>query len=162
MNKALISLMIVLAFVVVSCGEDDAACPENNKFCHSHDGLDWSDASSDFMTWFEAVTYCVNLGGRLPAISELRTLIQNCPRTVTGGVCGVTDDCLSPDDCWSSACYGCDRSSSGKYSVFGDPEPLWSSSELSDIKGAAWYVVFLDGGVVSLDRPYEAAVRCVK
>ena len=63
--------------------EDDRsnACPDDNKFCHSHAGMDWSQASSYYMGSYYAEAYCKDIGGRLPTISELRTLIQNCPQT---------------------------------------------------------------------------------
>ena len=130
MKKLLISLMMVLLFVMISCGGEDTEDTANN-FPNEHDGLNWSDASSSSMKWDEAITYCENLGGRLPTISELRTLIQNCPGTGTGGQCGVTNDCLSAD-CRTDPCYECEYSVSGKYSVFGDTSRFWSSSELSD------------------------------
>ncbi|MFO7735877.1 MAG: hypothetical protein R6W70_06625, partial [bacterium] len=43
----------------------------------------------DKMNHHEATAYCEDNGWRLPTISELRTLIQNCPDTKAGGVCGV-------------------------------------------------------------------------
>jgi len=165
MNKALISLMFVLVFVVVSCGDDYAACPENNKFCHSHDGLDWSDASGKSMSWYDAIQYCKDIGGRLPKISELRKLIQNCPATFTGGECGVTNDCLSFQNCWNDACDECSEKYSGyeKHSVFGDKNWLWSLSEESGDTDVVWCVDFSCGDVVrsSNDNP-DLYVRCVK
>jgi hypothetical protein len=176
MNKALISLMFVLLFFVGACGDDDkgntgntgdsgntgATCTGSDKFCHSHDGLNWSDASSDYMTWDEAITYCENLGGRLPTISELRTLIQNCQGTETGGECGVTDSCLSSEDCWNDPCYGCEYDESGKYSVFGDTYWFWSSSEQSDYAGYAWGVYFGLGSVSDGYKHHSVSVRCLR
>ncbi|HSW60686.1 MAG TPA: DUF1566 domain-containing protein [bacterium] len=176
MNKALISLMFVMLIVMISCGGDDtgntgntgdsgntgATCTGSDKFCHSHDGLNWSDASSDYMTWDEAITYCENLGGRLPTISELRTLIQNCQGTETGGECGVTDSCLSSEDCWNDPCYGCEYDESGKYSVFGDTYWFWSSSERSDDAGRAWHVHFSNGNVGNDYKNYVSYVRCLR
>lgn len=72
----------------------ECLCPESNKFCHSHDYLSWSDKAIEKMNWDDAIKYCEDLGGRLPTIDELRTLIQNCPATETGGECGVTEGCL--------------------------------------------------------------------
>jgi len=132
------------------------------NFPNEHDGLSWSDASSNYMDWDEAITYCENLGGRLPTISELRTLIQNCPATETGGECGVTDSCLSFDDCRNNPCKGCEYDYSGKYSVFGMPESLWSSSVWSDDPGIAWLVTF-ENGHVTYDAKYNKPnVRCVR
>ena len=169
--------------MMVSCGGDDgnsgdtgdtgdtgntgntgATCTGSDKFCHSHDGLNWSDASSDYMIWDDAVTYCENLGGRLPTISELRTLIQNCPATETGGGCGVTDECLSYDDCYNEpSCFGCELDASGKCSVFGDTDWFWSSSELSGYADNAWRVCLGSGYVSYNDKgDYLYNVRCVK
>ncbi len=140
---------------------DTGTCTGSDKFCHSHDGLDWSDASSYYMTWSEATTYCKNLGGRLPTISELRELIQNCPATETGGECGVTDGCLSLGGCWD-ACGGCEVGESGKYSVFGDTNSFWSSSELSEDADKAWVMGFGYGGVGYGGKNALVFVRCVR
>jgi len=163
MKRVLISLMFVLLFVVGSCGGDDKGNTGNN-FPNEHDGLNWSDASSSSMNWDAAVDYCKNLGGRLPTISELRTLIQNCPATETGGECGVTDSCLSYDDCKNDSCDGCEYDESGKYSVFGDTHLFWSSSELSDFPFRAWVVYFSLGHVLegNSSKSYNGNVRCVR
>ncbi|HPS31768.1 MAG TPA: DUF1566 domain-containing protein [bacterium] len=142
-----------------------STCPDNDKFCHFHDGLNWSDVSSDEMTWYDAVNYCKDLGGRLPAISELRTLIQNCHSTETGGGCGVTDSCLSYEDCYDeSLCYSCkyDEANPGKYSVFGDTDWLWSSSEPSGYYASAWYVGFYFGNVNYDNEACAYYFRCMK
>jgi len=142
--------------------EGGCICPENNKFCHFLDGLNWSDVSSKGMTEFDAVTYCEDLGGRLPTISELRTLVQNCPATETGGVCRVTDSCLSIEDCWNDLCRGCEYSYSGKYSVFGDTGTLWSSSKRSGDSGVLWYLRYRWASVEDESSYGPAHVRCVR
>ena len=156
-NLFLTIIVSFLVFMSVSCGGDDTEDTANN-FPNMHDGLNWSDASSVKMTWNGAVTYCENLGGRLPTISELRTLIQNCPATKTGGECGVTDECLSYEDCWNGPCDGCEYDESGKYSVFGTTESLWSSSAWSDSPSITWGVGFSYGVVGNV----MDSVRCVK
>ena len=140
---------------------DTETCPESNKVCRSHDSLSWSDISGDYIYWDSAETYCEDLGGRLPTISELRTLIQNCPDTETGGECGVTDDCLSFEDCWNDSCDGCEFDISGKYSVFGNTAWLWSSSVQSDI-GLVFCLNFRNGGVNDSVKHNKYHVRCVK
>lgn len=191
MNKALFFLIFVLSFILVSCGESSAnlkavgsaggpcyenktcdeghvcefdicveLCPESNMFCREHKDLYWSDRKG-LVDWDEANDYCENLGGRLPTISELRTLIQNCSATETGGECKVTDECLS-SDCWNDPCLGCEYDNSGKYSVFGDTKLLWSSSVQSDSTTYAGFVDF-DSGYVSYYKRYRRwSARCVE
>ena len=142
--------------------EGECTCPENNKFCHSHDGLKWSDVLRNSGTWDEAVTYCKDLGGRLPTISELRTLIQNCPATETGGECGVTDSCLSEDDCWGwDVCWGCSENGVS-HSVLGDTGEYWSSSLVSDEPDFAWLVNFNLGQIEWYRLSAPCYVRCVR
>ena len=138
--------------------------------CKIIDGYMWSSESSDYMTWYDAVSYCDNLtecgysNWHLPTISELRTLIQNCSGTVTGGSCGVTDSCLSFSNCWSdeSCYYSCSGDESGVYSKLGDTSWFWSSSVLSGSSNYAWYVGF-DYGYVRNDLKYDYSyVRCVR
>lgn len=133
------------------------------------DGKTWSEISPSLMTLEEAETYCNNLteygysDWRLPTISELRTLIQNCPATQTGGECGITDSCLS-DDCSNDACHGCDLDSDGKYSKLGDNLQviLWSSSNQSDNTVAWWCVSFDRGSVENWHKANKRNVRCVR
>jgi len=178
MVKTLILLMIAMIFFVVSCGGintgkdigdtgntqadvDNDTGDTGDNFPNEHDGLNWSNASYN-RTWDEAVEYCKNLGGRLPTISELRTLIQNCPATETGGECGVTDSCLSYTDCRTDPCIGCEEDMSGKYSVFGDTELLWLSLERSDNTNNVWRVYFDYGLVDDSGKNAYTRVRCVE
>lgn len=136
----------------------------------SASGLTWS-AYAKNMRWDEAVEYCKDLseGGfsdwHLPTIAELRTLIQNCPSTITGGSCGVTDNCLN-DNCWSEAachdntCY----SSDNKLNKFGDTNYFWSSSTKSDDTDDAWIIwasfAYIEHDYKFLSKYYN--VRCVR
>ena len=135
--------------------------------------LTWSKKSTDTMKYSPASTYCSDsemqgYGGfydwRLPTISELRTLIQNCSSTETGGSCGVTDSCLSYNECRNDACLGCSSDPNGKYSKFEDIGWIWSSSIASDDINNAWRIYFNEGRV---DRSPNAVdgnyyVRCVR
>ncbi len=137
----------------------------------SSSGLIWSAKASSTMTWSNAKSYCESYsedglsGWHLPTISELRTLIQNCSGTVTGGSCGVTDSCLSYNSCRNDACSGCSSDSSGKYSKFGESGTVsyfWSSSIVSDAsKDLVWIVKFSSGSVDFGSISY-ANVRCVR
>ena len=99
--------------------------------------LQWSNKSPNAMGWSDAVKYCINLdeGGyndwRLPPIDELRTLIKNCPKTETGGICRISEKngYLAPihggdnnGSCW------CDDRGGSYYSKLGDEDGFWSSS----------------------------------
>ncbi|MGI6393849.1 MAG: DUF1566 domain-containing protein [bacterium] len=170
MKKIIFAVIAFSAIMVVSCGGDDSSGKSgggdttNGKIGN----LYWSLKASSSKTWEEAVAYCDNLeesghsDWRLPTISELRTLIQNCPRTETGGECGVTDDCLE-DSYWSDACRGCDYASDGRYSKLGDTGGFWSASEPSDVTHYAWSVSFYDGLVGnSYKGNCGGHVRCVR
>lgn len=116
-------------------------------------GLIWSqiaDGDKAWNTWIESVEYCNNLteedfnDWRLPTISELRTLIQNCSNTAKNGSCHVADSCLSTD-CANDACNGCVRDSCVHYNKlsywrwgFG----AWSSSTVENDIDNAWIVDF--------------------
>ena len=142
----------------------------------------WSEEYVE-MDWQTAVDHCKSLnssnyggyssGWHLPTISELRTLIQNCPGTqMPGGSCRVRDDneivCLSHSDCWTKS--DCTSCSFGHYDKFGsDGGDFWSSSILSEDSNYAWYVYFSHGAVSashieggSLNYNHDGAVRCVR
>lgn len=135
-------------------------------------GLSWSKKGPNEMNWSNAKSYCANLkedgysDWRLPTISELRTLIKNCPETETGGECRVTDNCLSSENCRTDACMGCESDKFSKnlfkYSVLGTLEDLWSSSEMSNYTIVAWTVDFMHGSVGSKSKDHDSNVRCVR
>jgi hypothetical protein len=135
-------------------------CTDN--FPHYHGGLCWSDSSPQTLSWDSALRDCRNLGGRLPTISELRTLIQNCPGAQSAGLCAVKEGgCLNSSDCESDSCRGCFRNDDGKYSVFGDTGWYWSSSTFGD--HFAWRANFLRGSVDYGNRGFsDTRVRCVR
>ncbi|HSW60949.1 MAG TPA: DUF1566 domain-containing protein, partial [bacterium] len=110
----------------------------------SKKGKEWSKIVSTKMNWSDAKKYCESDGWRLPTISELRTLVKNCPLTQKDGECKINDECLS-DSCESQACKGCMHSNDGRYSVFKDSEYLWSSSVVQYKEKNAWYLGFGDG-----------------
>jgi hypothetical protein len=130
-------------------------------------GFMWSKMSKEWMIWSDAVSYCETLivgeysQWRLPSISELRTLVENCPQTETDGACGVTDSCLS-DSCSSDSCEGCEWASDGKYSKMGNREYCWSSSVNSDNDEEAWFVNFYHGYVQSYDKGFTRYALCVR
>ncbi|MBR6311065.1 MAG: DUF1566 domain-containing protein [Paludibacteraceae bacterium] len=147
-------------------GDCDKSIGKCEIGCITVGGKTWTDKAESGMTWQNAMDYCDNLTAcgysdwHLPTISELRTLIQNCSKTETGGECGVTDSCLSYSECRNDACKGCSSDSTGKYSKLGDTGYFWSSSVRSDRSDVAWYVYFGSGRVDGSGVTY--AVRCVR
>ena len=159
-------------------------CSREGPFpCYdSSSGLVWSAKAPDEMSYKDAVDYCDNLsvggfgGWRLPTISELRTLIQNCPDTITGGECGVTDDCLSStEECYvRGICepYICSADGYGgdddRFSKLGDKEDFISYSQVTDYSWKdVWGVSFNDARIIycSADEEfdyYTYSVRCVQ
>ena len=149
--------------------------PTSSTPCYdSTSHLTWSTKSD----WPTPSSSCSgSFGGfsdwRLPTISELRTLIQNCSKTqMPGGSCGITHpDHLSYYNDWNDACDGCpyDKNHPGQYSKFGDSEFFWSSSIGSDLNHA-WIVAFSFGAVGIWSGYYDNGypiddsfyVRCVR
>ncbi|MGI6393413.1 MAG: DUF1566 domain-containing protein [bacterium] len=128
----------------------------------------WSSRAPN-KDWEEAKQYCNNLtesgysDWRLPTISELRTLIKNCPKTATDGTCNATDSCLLWDSCWSEACGGCTKVTDGSYSKLNDTESLWSISEMPDDEAHIWGVRFDSAAVDGfLKTDSGRNVRCIR
>lgn len=146
--------------------------------------LIWSSSSSNYMKWSEAENHCKNLkeGGfnkdwRIPTISELRTLIQNCSRTATNGTCNVTDECLAAYSTANPKCYDInvctsstnasnekckyDSNKKGQYSKFGEDSSLWSSSEQKEDNNKVWFIKFKEAEIESQKKTLTGMVRCV-
>ena len=127
----------------------------------------------------ESEAYCKNLTSAgysdwlLPTIGELRTLLMGCPRNVVGGICSLSDDCLSWEYCWSeercdgyplgegpvAGCYWLDE-------LEGECDYYWSSSYLNDTfdgaNHAGYGVTFSHGWLGAGDRAETGGVRCVR
>ncbi len=165
------------------CGEpcdssrDSCCSTAGRKFACWTDpetGLEWQNPPQESLsTWSAARRHCeeIDLGGytdwRLPGISELRTLIRGCDKTVlVGGSCGLTDGCES---CYNQDCTGCaHRAGPGPEGCFWDQalegrcgEPYWSSIAGNPAHGEAWYVYFSTGSV-GLSYVTVGRVRCVR
>jgi len=189
---ALIAVLFLSFGILVSCGDDDDDNDDDdddddNDYDAADDDNDddsgetWTDPSSGLTwqvtpsskpkEWAEAKSYCYDLsldggGWHLPTISELRTLIRGCDATVTGGSCGVTDDCLD-SSCHDNSCNSCnwgDGPNNGAY----DPSELssqswsWSSSPVADYSNGAWYVDFSIGIVNAHYGVHQGPARCVR
>lgn len=151
----------MICLVFIGCGEKSQTI----------NGLQWSNRSSDYMSYKDALLYCTNLneGGnndwRLPTIRELRGLITNCPRTEIGGECQVySQDCMpNNDQCYKPVCIGCGYDPSGKYSKLGDNKTLWSLSLWKpDTPHTIWAVGFDSGSVGPALKNAASYVRCVR
>lgn len=160
LNPVLFTLLITLSLLFIAC-DNSIRC--DGYFPNRHEGLCWSDNfSSNETTWGDAKLHCAMIGGRLPTISELRTLIQNCPVTEIGGACGITDSCLA-DSCYSFSCKGCSGLDDGSYSVFGDKEALWADSLDETDPIYAFYVYFFYGSVSGGHKTNDyGKMRCVR
>jgi|GEM_PF-2882573 Protein of unknown function (DUF1566). len=131
-------------------------------------GYIWS--SKYYGNFDAATTYCENnteggLMWRVPTISELRTLIQNCSGTeMPNGACDVRDEndeyCLS-SDCQEESCYSCSEDQNGGHSIFGEKGWFWSSSPYLDEDESTWVVDFLGADVYANDNSDEGYVRCI-
>jgi len=128
----------------------------------------WSKKAPATMDWFAAKEYCANLNEdgssdwELPTISELRTLIIDCPASESGGACLITNDCLS-NKCWTKdTCWACSGASDGRYSKLGDTDWFWSSSPNVDNAVFVWLVNFFNGSVNGNLKANTSNVRCVK
>ena len=163
-------------------GESASNCPEDcgpATWTDSSSGLMWQNwASTTAVGWTEAQQVCPNLevGGygdwRLPTIGELRSLIRGCPSTVTGGACGVADDCLHAS-CYSETDTDCNNGCSlgggpadGCYwpeQMQGKCDPYWSSSLVADYSIELWLVGFGKGNIFPKKHDtFEYYVRCVR
>ena len=127
---------------IPECGSTTSGTPCKDPI----KGWIWSEKSSEAMTWEEAVRHCDNMNEgdsedwHLPNISELRTLIKDCPATEVGGACSVTANCLS-DGCWSeNSCLSC--TSDINHSKLGDTGWFWSASARAEDNETAWGIYF--------------------
>ena len=130
----------------------------------SETGYMWSNKTK--MKWYGVISYCNSLSEdgcsdwTSPTISELKTLIQNCP-TKNDSYCTVNDSCLTTG-CATNACaIGCTESLDGKYSKLGDIEFLFSASA---VVGAdySWGVNFNNASVVYESQDHSWFVRCIR
>lgn len=128
--------------------------------------LIWSTLSSSQYKLADAENYCntLNEGGypagswKLPNIGQLRTLIQNCPGTVSSNTeCKIGEGCTAYG--CNNNCNACTASSSGTYSKLGDTDILWSSSLYNSMN--AWRIVFSTSLINYASTGYSYHVRCV-
>jgi hypothetical protein len=133
-------------------------CTSDKPLCQKFQGHSWSNMKDD-LTFEAAKEYCSSLGGRLPTISELRTLIVECETTQPGGACRVTDTCTSNATCSEHMpCVGC---GDGGLSVFHDDNPFWSSIPVADQPGDIWTIAFRYSDISPIRSDYPISAYCV-
>ena len=143
--------------------ESGTPCMDSSK------SLVWSSRSENTMDQGHAFSYCNGLeeGGytdwRLPNVDEVRTLIQNCPGTETGGACPVSDpDHLATTDRTQDCSCATVNDPDGYYSKLGDGDlTLWTSNSLSDWS-FSWFVIFSSTAVTYNSSGVSNNVRCVR
>jgi len=152
-------------------------------------GLCWQDPPHDVpLGWEEAIDHCdaLALGGRcdwrLPSISELRSFVRGCPATVTGGECGVTDDCSSGGCSDLSSCYGCPGCEgpgllcsgdepAGLYfhpdvvgsEIYQEKNALWSSTPTAETDLYVWILATSGASIMDFENfseEYQTSTSC--
>jgi len=131
------------------------------------------NSPSSTLPWADAPGYCtgLNLAGytdwTVPDLDALRSLVEGCPATETGGACTVTDACAS-SACPDSACQGCAANggpADGCYcwGALGETcGPYWSATPVTDVAGSAWYVDFSSAQVDYNMETAAYGVRCTR
>ena len=174
--KRRLSYMVFASLFVIGCGSGGGQQDQPGiTWTDPATGLMWQVQGQDLINWQESIEYCSNLrqGGytdwRLPTISELRSLIRGCEKTITKGACGVSDYCLNSQKCNNTFCQGCSYGKGPANGCYwpevmqGPCDYYWSSS--SDIESFrwAWSVNFSNGAVyLNVDKNNNDAVRCVR
>lgn len=87
---------------------------EGNVVTDLFTGYKWQRGmSAEQLNYEQAISYCDNLvisdltHWRVPTISQIKTLIRDCPDSMTGGACQVSDTCNSVSKCQTDVCGGC-------------------------------------------------------
>lgn len=143
-----------------------------NTWVDSNTHFEWQNPGpSGGMNWSEAEFYCEGLvwaghdDWALPGINVLRSLIQGCESTETGGYCGVTDGCASLN-CWTAMdCMACDQNEDCYWDAALEgpcDTGYWSSVVMSDDTGLAWVVQYDAGSVINGPVSEDRLVRCVR
>ncbi|MFO0756366.1 MAG: hypothetical protein U0359_07740 [Byssovorax sp.] len=161
-----LAMAATLALAGAGCGTTEppgdggtggsAACTDADPFCHPHGGKRWGEEKTG-VTFAEAKAYCEGLSGKLPSISDLRTLFADCPATEPGGACDVTDTCTT-EACLNEACVGC---GDGGHNVFGNEDPFWSGTAVSDKPGQHFLAVYRYSLISALDDEKAMSAYCI-
>lgn len=163
-------------------GCTSGACNENPSFpCNAvsctdvSTGLIWQrELPVQEHNWQAAIDYCSSLvldgqsDWRVPTISELRSVITNCPTTELGGACNVTDactdyaTCFSVDDC-GLGCLPPSCHLPPELGCLGNlPSRYWSSTAHDSVDGRAYSVEYVYAQVKSDFKTTQMLARCVR
>jgi hypothetical protein len=167
-----VTLLILAVGISLYAADEDG---EREVWADRTTGLTWqATPTGGAMNWSNARAHCesLTLGGRsdwrLPTISELRSLIRDCPPTEFGGACGAADSCLALE-CGKNDCRGCANAEDSDLSGVHWPRKLsgnrwyyWSSSPVADAASYAWGVHFRRGSVLGDFKALDRLVRCVR
>lgn len=137
-------------------------------------GYIWSAQSAEKYGQEDIKTYCEglttdNLSWRTPNIDELRTIIRNCDKTKTNGVCPVTVAHFDYNTYWNDDCKGCTPEEGIEYNIFGTKKGdsyfrLWSSTQ-SEENSISYYTVMFssDTYMAYIGPDYTSSwnIRCL-
>jgi Protein of unknown function (DUF1566) len=157
-------------------GEDDDDSNQGAVWTDSDTGLWWQIVPEEKIRDFkDAIDYCEDLilgefdDWRLPTISELRSVVRDCPNIEAGGKCEVTDNCLS-FECTDDSCSECGGEigpgEEGMYwpnQLDGPCCDYWSSEDADDSGFHAWVIDFFNGLLAPSQKfGSDNRVRCVR
>ena len=157
---ALLFICIVFSFLLVSAENTaPAKTPKPAK------QLQWSKNLRSYTTWISANEYCANLeedghkDWRLPTIDELRSMVEQCPETATGGKCAISDKDgkLRMEDYNKQDCRGCRK---GHINMPGKGW-FWSSSQRPDTDHY-WVISFKTTRISEAKMTVPYNVYCVR
>ncbi len=144
--------------------------------CATIDGNTWSSLAPEKMKWSEGITYCYNLSEcgfkdwKMPNIDELRTLIQGCSGSITGGACPISEkaDKLAQSDYQIGNCvceindYNLTIGHSKLCDSTDDLSYCYSSSKLSNNSDFVWVIDVNHGTIYYDDHVSENYIRCIR
>lgn len=138
-------------------------------------GLEWQRVSPfEAMNWDQAQSHCASLelaggGWHLPAVDELRSLIRDCPDTVTGGECNVGSAQCLLWQCRGDSCIGCPfgggNGLAGCYwplELSGKCASYWAANDMEDKPELAWHIGFQGAYISPTYKTAMTHVRCVR
>lgn len=130
----------------------------------------WSNLSPLAGNYTYAVNYCKNLeedghkDWRLPNISELREMVQDCPKIEPGGECKIRKDNTSTKKWkWEQCACAFNEDEYGAFSKLGDSMCLWSSTVAAlSFSKIAYKFCPLDGSISPHKKTQLNGVRCIR